>query len=53
LGGIDDSVHCTAPFLGEHSREVLAELGCSLDEIVQLERNGIVSTRLCASRDLA
>jgi len=53
LGGVDDSIHGTAPFLGEHSQEILAELGWSLDEIAQLERNGIICSRFCASRDPA
>jgi crotonobetainyl-CoA:carnitine CoA-transferase CaiB-like acyl-CoA transferase len=31
-----------APVLGQHTREVLAEIGFSLDEIERMEREGVV-----------
>ena len=34
-----------APMLGEHNHEVLAELGCTTDEIVALEANEIIGNR--------
>jgi len=34
-----------APVLGQHSREVLVEIGFSLDEIEQMEKEGTVSSK--------
>jgi crotonobetainyl-CoA:carnitine CoA-transferase CaiB-like acyl-CoA transferase len=31
-----------APVLGQHSREILAEIGFSADEIANMERKGVV-----------
>jgi len=36
------SVRRHPPVLGEHTDEVLAEIGCSLEEIEALRREGIV-----------
>ncbi len=33
------------PLLGQHTREVLAELGVSTDELAALEREGVVESR--------
>jgi crotonobetainyl-CoA:carnitine CoA-transferase CaiB-like acyl-CoA transferase len=32
------------PLLGQHTREVLAELGCTDDELAELERDGVIAT---------
>ncbi len=40
-----DRVHTApAPLLGEHNRDILAELGCSEDEIRRLEEDGVIGT---------
>ena len=32
-----------APKLGEHSKQILSEIGYSIQEIRQLKRNGVIS----------
>lgn len=44
LGGVPHAAVIPAPFLGEHSKEILAELDYNPDEIARLERVGIIST---------
>ena len=40
-----DRVHtASAPLLGEHNREVLAELGITDDELERLEADGVIGT---------
>jgi crotonobetainyl-CoA:carnitine CoA-transferase CaiB-like acyl-CoA transferase len=34
----------SAPLLGQHTTEILAELGCSPDEILRLDRDGVIGT---------
>ena len=38
------AVHGAAPYLGEHTREILGELGFSGERIAQLEAGGVVIT---------
>lgn len=45
LGGVSDSAVRSAPFLGEHTQDILAELDYPPDEIARMERAGIISTR--------
>jgi crotonobetainyl-CoA:carnitine CoA-transferase CaiB-like acyl-CoA transferase len=34
-----------APLLGQHTREILTEIGFSLDEIERMEKEGTVSSK--------
>jgi crotonobetainyl-CoA:carnitine CoA-transferase CaiB-like acyl-CoA transferase len=36
---------CSAPILGQHTREVLSELGYTAGQIVDLEASGVVVSR--------
>jgi crotonobetainyl-CoA:carnitine CoA-transferase CaiB-like acyl-CoA transferase len=38
-----------APMLGEHNHEILAELGVSEEEIIELEREGVIGNRVVGS----
>ena len=42
--GTQDVVYTATPVVGEHNREVLAELGYSETQIEELYQNGIVKT---------
>jgi len=42
FGGAPTAVGAAAPHLGQHSRQILRELGFGADEIVQFETHGVV-----------
>ena len=42
LSAVDSNPVSSAPCFGEHTRSVLVDLGCTLPQIEQLERRGIV-----------
>ncbi len=45
FASVDHWINTAAPTLGEHNREILTAIGCTDDEIAELEANDVVGTR--------
>jgi crotonobetainyl-CoA:carnitine CoA-transferase CaiB-like acyl-CoA transferase len=45
FASVDHWIDTAAPTLGQHNHEILTELGCSEDEIVELEATDVIGTR--------